>query len=131
MQKFWRTNMPHATGALVRIVNQVRNVFLLTLLLAGCCFSQTITISPKNGPPTSRLTVGGSGFPANSAVDVYFDLTDLALVATDSTGSFSKLSIQAPKSALPGTHWVTAIARSNQAAAQTAFKVRTDWSQFG
>jgi len=131
MQKFWRTNMPHATGALVRIVNQVRNVFLLTLLLAGCCFSQTITISPKNGPPTSRLTVGGTGFPANSAVDVYFDLTDLALAATDSTGAFSKVPIQAPSWVLPGIHYITAVARANQAAAQTSFNVRTDWPQFG
>jgi len=106
-------------------------IFLASSVLSGWAFTQAVTLAPKVGPPTAHISVGGSGFPANSAVDVYFDLTDLALVATDSTGSFSKLSIQAPKSALPGTHWVTAIARSNQAAAQTAFKVRTDWSQFG
>lgn len=123
--------MTHATGVLVRIASKVRGGSLLILLLAGCCFSQTITVSPKNGPPTSHLTVGGSGFPTNSVLDVYFDLTDLALAVTDSTGAFSKVSIQAPSSALPGIHYITAVARANQAAAQTSFNVRTDWPQFG
>lgn len=123
--------MTHATGVLVRIADRVRGGSLLILLLAGCCFSQTITVSPKNGPPTSHLTVGGSGFPTNSVLDVYFDLTDLALAVTDSTGAFSKVSIQAPSSALPGIHYITAVARANQAAAQTSFNVRTDWPQFG
>jgi outer membrane protein assembly factor BamB len=50
---------------------------------------------------------------------------------TDSTGTFSKITLQAPKSALPGTHYLTAVARANQAAAQTPFNVRTDWPQFG
>jgi outer membrane protein assembly factor BamB len=123
--------MTYTTAVLVRIANLLRGGLLPTLLLAGCCFSQTITVSPKNGPPTSHLTVGGTGFPANSAVDVYFDLTDMALAATDSTGAFSKVPIQAPSSALPGIHYVTGVARANQAAGQTSFNVRTDWAQFG
>ena len=79
-------------------------ILLATSALSGWAFTQTITLSTKAGPPTAHISVGGSGFPANSAVDVYFDLSELALAVTDSTGAFSKVTIQAPKSALPGIY---------------------------
>lgn len=111
-------------------LGQVRLLSCL-LLLAVTCVGQTITLSAKSGPPTSRVSVSGSGFPANTAVDVYFDTTDIALTATDAGGSFPKLAIQIPRSALPGNHYVTSVARSNSAAAQTGFVVWTAWPQFG
>ncbi len=100
-------------------------------LLAGLCFSQAkVSLSPLSGPPTTNVLVSGSGFAASAAIDIYFDTTDLALAVTGSTGSFSKIAIQVPASALPGTHTVTAVARSSGAAAQKAFLVRTNWAQF-
>lgn len=94
-------------------------------------FAQNLTLSVKTGPPTTRISVSGSGFPANTAVDLYFDTTDMALAATDSTGAFSKISIQVSASTLPGNHYVTGIARSNSSSAQAVFIVWTAWSQFG
>ena len=123
--------MTRKTDVFISFAKILCGILLVGSVLCGWGFSQTITVTPKSAPPTAHITVGGSGFPANSALDVYFDLTDLALAVTDSTGAFSKVSIQVPKSALPATHYVTAIARSNQTAAQTSFTVRTDWAQFG
>jgi hypothetical protein len=106
-------------------------VCISVLLLAGLCFSQPkVGLSPSSGPPTTNVLVSGSGFAASAAIDIYFDTTDLALAVTGSTGSFSKIAIQVPASALPGTHTVTAVARSSGAAAQKTFLVQTNWSQF-
>ena len=90
-----------------------------------------VTRSPKVGPPTTNVLVSGSGLPADDAVDIYFDTTDLALAATNSTGAFSDIPIPVPASALPGTHYVTAVARSNGEAAQTTFAVQTNWAEKG
>src|ERR1022692_1014585 len=66
----------------------------------------------------------------STAVDIYFDTTDLALTVTNSSGSFSGIKILVPASALPGTNWVTGVARVSGDAAQTPFNVRTNWAQF-
>ena len=47
-----------------------------------------ITLSPKTGPPTSTVTVSGTGLGAFKAVDIYFDTTDEALASTGADGSF-------------------------------------------
>src|SRR5690349_21293941 len=84
---------------------RVALVCLSFLWLAGVCFSQAaVSISPKVGPPTTKVLVSGSGFTPNGSVDIYFDTTDLAHVGTDSSGSFSNTPIQVPASALPGQH---------------------------
>jgi outer membrane protein assembly factor BamB len=87
-------------------------------------------LSPGTGPPTSKLTVSGANFGPNEAVDVYFDITDQALASTDGTGSFGGISIQVASSAVPGTHWVTAVGRHSGLSAQAPFTVQTDWAQF-
>ena len=64
---------------------------------AGGCWAQpAITLSPTSGPPTSKLSVSGSGFAANAAVDIYFDTKDEALVSANGQGSFSNIQITAP-----------------------------------
>jgi glucose dehydrogenase len=73
--------------------------------------------------------VSGSNFGSYEAVDVYFDTTDEALVSTNAQGQFSG-SIQVPASAVPGTHWVTAVGRHSGRSAQASFLVQTDWAQF-
>src|ERR1019366_4320747 len=55
-----------------------------------------VTLSVKAGPPTTNLSVSGSGFPASTAIDIYFDTTDLALTVTNSSGSFSGIKILVP-----------------------------------
>jgi outer membrane protein assembly factor BamB len=90
-----------------------------------------VTLSPSAGPPTSSVSVSGSNFGSYEAVDIYFDTTDEALAATNAQGAFSGTSILVPASALPGTHWITAVGRHSGLSAQTAFTVQTNWVEFG
>jgi hypothetical protein len=112
----------------------VRNfpVLSITLLFASLGFGQPkVTVSPKSNPPTTNVLVSGSGFSAYAAIDIYFDTADEALASANASGSFSKISIPVPASAVPGTHWITAVQRSNDKSAKTPFTVNTNWAEFG
>jgi len=107
-------------------------VSLWVLILAGLCFGQpSISLSRPGGPPTTQLRVSGTGFTAHAEIDIYFDTKDEALAIANSAGSFSNVAIKAPASALPGTHWVSAVQRSNDNGAQSPFWVHTNWYQAG
>ncbi|HEY6784399.1 MAG TPA: PQQ-binding-like beta-propeller repeat protein, partial [Gemmatimonadales bacterium] len=105
------------------------------LLLAGVSPAQArpalalITLSKVAGPPTSRVTVQGSGFGASETIDLKFDVRFIATAQSDATGSFSK-KITVPKAALPGNHLVKAKGESSGLFAQATFTVRTDWPTF-
>jgi len=106
-------------------------VFIAIFLLAGFCFGQpTILLSPSSGPPTTSLRVSGSGFAPYAKIDLYFGTQDEAVAVANRSGSFSQIAIPAPASALPGTHWVSAVERSGREHAQVQFEVRTGWNQF-
>lgn len=106
-------------------------VLLAFLLSSGIASAApSITLSKKSGPPTSRILVSGHGFEANVGVDIYFDTKDKALIVTDAKGEFHDAAINAPRSAHPGEHWVTALERNNDKGAQKPFLVRTNWNQF-
>jgi outer membrane protein assembly factor BamB len=90
----------------------------------------SISLSVKAGPPTTALRVSGSGFGANKAVDLFFDVTNLALAVTDSSGNFANAAIAVPQSALPGKQWITAMETDNGTSAQTPFLVQTNWSEY-
>jgi outer membrane protein assembly factor BamB len=112
--------------------NQLCLTVLSLALLGGLCFAQpAVTLSTKTGPPTTKVLVSGTGFPASAAVEIYFDVTEFALTATNATGSFSKIEIQVPASTLPGVNWITAVVDVTGEAAQAPFNVRTNWSQLG
>jgi outer membrane protein assembly factor BamB len=96
-----------------------------------------LTITPTVGPPTTSVMVSGFGFDPYATVDLYFDTTDLARATTDGSGAFGGggsfhggIAVQTPASAVPGTHWITALERSGQKLARKPFLVRTDWAQF-
>jgi outer membrane protein assembly factor BamB len=102
------------------------------LILVACQMAEAapaIKVSPASGPPTTGITAQGSGFAAFEATDVYFDTSHLVLTVTSETGTFS-CTLNAPRSAIPGVHWVTAVGRKSRLAAQKPFTVRTNWSQF-
>jgi outer membrane protein assembly factor BamB len=107
----------------------------LTLLAVCAVFpaigaqAETVALNPGLGPPTTAVAVSGTKFGANEGVDVYFDTTDLLLVVTNGTGSFSQ-TLAVLAGAQPGTHWVTAVGRKSGLIAQTPFLVRTNWAQF-
>ena len=106
-------------------------LFVACLLLGGTASAApSITLSKEFGPPTSKILVSGSGFEPNVGIDIYFDVKDEALVVTNGEGEFDHARIHAPRSARPGQHWVTAVERNNDKAAQEPFLVQTDWPQF-
>jgi outer membrane protein assembly factor BamB len=151
-------SVPHASSGLrfippstANAVRGTRLVFLLSLLLtAGLLCSgidnatamlanePVVKAQPKVGPPTTNLSVSGDSFDPYVAVDIYFDTTDVALATTNGEGSFGgwggfpggPIPVHVPASAVPGKHWITAVERNGQKAAQKAFLVRTDWAQF-
>ena len=89
-----------------------------------------LVLSRSTGPPTATVTVSGAGFGAFEAVDVYFDTTDQMLAAARSAGTFGPITVQVPASAVPGTHYLTAVGRLSGLSAQAAFTVQTDWPAF-
>jgi outer membrane protein assembly factor BamB len=114
-----------------RTGKQICLVGLTILLLAGFCFGQpAISLSRASGPPTTQLRVSGTGFAPYAKIDLYFGTKDSALAMADRAGSFSQIAIAAPASALPGTHWVSAVERSGHAGAQAKFLVSTSWTEF-
>jgi len=122
---------------------------LLLLLAAGLLCSTAaraedtlttapaVTITPTVGPPTTQVLVSGFGFDPYATVDIYFDITHLAQTTTNAAGAVGGggsfqggIPVQAPASAIPGDHWITALERSGQKLARRSFLVRTDWAQF-
>jgi outer membrane protein assembly factor BamB len=104
--------------------------FAYLLLCQIAIAAPSITVSKIPASPTNRILVTGRGFKPNQAVDIYFDYEDEVLAGANSLGSFSKIAISVPASALPGIHWVSAVERSDRTVAQVTFLVRTDWNQF-
>jgi outer membrane protein assembly factor BamB len=106
-------------------------VLLLGMALAPPALAApAVSLSPTGGPPTSTVSVSGSGFGSFKAIGIYFDETRLAGTVTDGTGSFPGTNITVPGSALPGSHLVTAVQRNGGLTAQAPFLVRTDWPGF-
>jgi outer membrane protein assembly factor BamB len=105
---------------------------MFACMLTSAAFgAAAVTISTASGPPTTKLTVSGSGFAAGRLIDIYFDTTDEVLTVSSSTGTFTKIALQVPAAALPGTHWVTATVRATGVAAQASFLVQTNWAERG
>ena len=115
-----------------RVGRQFAATCIVVLAYCALAFAApAVTLSATSGPPTTSLLISASGFPASTAVDIYFDSTDMALAVTNGSGSFSNIGLVVPTWAIPGTHWISGVARgSSGAAAQKSFTVRTNWSQY-
>ncbi len=112
--------------------------FLVTITAVGLlavmaqAVTPTLTLSPNVGPPTTTTTVSGTGFPANVAVDIYFDTVDVVLAVASPTGALSGITVQVPSAAVPGIHSITAVSRATSgSSAQASYTVQTNWSQSG
>src|SRR4051812_34194366 len=98
-----------------------------TTLWAGTAHAAlSETVTPFVAPPTQPITVAATGFAATEGVDVFFDTTDIALAATDASGTLS-IPTAVPGSAIPGTHWITLLGRRDGLAVQKSFTVHTPW----
>jgi len=89
----------------------------------------TITLNPKAGPPTTRVTVTGSGFGATETVKITFANKGVASSTTTSAGTFTA-RFRVPASAQPGGHTVTAKGQTSGSTASAPFLVQADWPQF-
>jgi outer membrane protein assembly factor BamB len=118
---------PKLIGRLLVSIVVIGGSVALTLTPAQAS-SAEIVLSPSAAPPGSVISVDGSGFGADEAVDIYFDTTEVGLAATDDTGAFSK-SITIPSDATRETHWISAVGRQS-GLAQEPFLVSSDWRQF-
>jgi outer membrane protein assembly factor BamB len=106
------------------------SLFTASAMLCGTAVAApALSLSLAAGPPTTTITVSGTGFSASALVDIYFDMTDLCLSIASGTGSVS-CAIKVPKEAQPQTLWISAVQRNTSTGAQKAFVVRTDWTQF-
>jgi outer membrane protein assembly factor BamB len=91
----------------------------------------SVLLSKTVGPPTTPITVSGSGFGPNELVDLYTGTTDAARASTSATGTFSYPGFVVPASAQPGQLWISAEGRHSGLGAQAPFVVRADWATFG
>jgi outer membrane protein assembly factor BamB len=109
--------------------------FVVAMLVWGSAMatagpgSAVILISPAVGPPTTKVTVTGTGFGLSEVVDLTLDGRPLSKVTSDPAGAFSK-RIKVPRWAFPGDHDVTATGEVSQLTASALFTVRTDWPMF-
>ena len=78
--------------------------------------------------PGANITVTASGMDPYTSMDVYFDTTDVALVASNGSG-IASLTLALPASATPVKHWITFDERSGHKAVQTPVTINTDWLQ--
>jgi len=95
--------------------------------------------APNEGAPQTFVLLQGMHFDPLTAIDIYFDSTQLASTTTDKNGSFGNgvitaagatwTRIQVPGTAQPGPHTIMAKEHSGQLSAQKSFLVWTDWPQ--
>src|SRR5712691_4685998 len=80
-----------------------------------------ITLSKVTGPPTTTVTVNGTGFGSSETVIATFDTTTkVGTTTTSSMGSFS-FGITIPATALPGSHSIQATGQSSGLTASRIF----------
>ncbi len=108
----------------------VVGVALSVAIAAPAAAATTALLSPASGPPGSSVTVSGSGFDASARVDVFLDLTDITAAFSNASGAVS-IGVQIPKSAQPGTHWISLDEVHANRGAQAQFTVFANWAQGG
>jgi outer membrane protein assembly factor BamB len=91
--------------------------------------SPSLRLSPRSGPPTSKVTAKGAGFGTSEIVVVDFGTTQVAETTTSPAGRFST-AFKVPAAAPPGRQTVTATGQTSKRLATARFLVNTNWSQF-
>jgi outer membrane protein assembly factor BamB len=89
--------------------------------------SASLALSKASGPPTSVITVTGTGFTPLKSVSVSFDGATAATAGSDSLGDFTAV-VTVPKGTLPGSYVVAA--SDSLLSATATFIVRTNWAMF-
>lgn len=102
-------------------------------------FQNTFTVgnglasSPATTPPSTGVTVTGTGFQANELVQIHWDSTSGVLLATataDGNGNISQ-GVTIPANATPGTHSLVGIGQTSGQSFTAPVNVDTSWGDFG
>src|SRR4051794_2139852 len=97
--------------------------------VASAAAATVITLRPTSGPPTSKVSISGTGFRTAEVVVVKFSTSQVLTVTTSSAGGFSGVFI-VPKTRPPGRYVVTATGQTSRLAATASFLVRTSSPEF-
>ncbi len=89
-----------------------------------------IKLSRTLGPPTTRVTVRGTGFGGIENVSITLDSTAIGSTKTSRTGMFSTGST-IPNYVSPGNFVVQSTGKTSGRSAQAIFLVQTNWNMFG
>lgn len=116
-----------ALSLCLTIIFALNTTYPLTSALAA---SSTITLSPRVGPPTTKVKISGAGFGNREKVIISFDTSQLRSIMTTLSGTYVT-SIAIPASASPGAHSIESVGQTSGLTAQTTFLVQTNWPQFG
>jgi hypothetical protein len=73
----------------------------------GFLVQPKMTVNPVSGIVGSQVDLSGTGFRASSGVTIYFDDESVKTAQTNSTGSFSSVSLNIPES-YQGSHTIKA-----------------------
>ncbi len=120
----------------MKLVTIFSLILVVTLALFGTmrftthAAATSITLSVNSGPPTTAVTVNGTGFGSSEMVTLAFDTTSVDTSTTDSNGAFTS-QITIPSSAAPGNHSVSVTGQTSGLSAQATFLVQTNWEMFG
>jgi outer membrane protein assembly factor BamB len=115
---------------LLRFKPAQAGLLLLAATISEANAASVVTVTPVVPHPSQTITVTGSGFANSEAVDLYLDTTDVLLLVSSSTGTFTA-TLSVPAGAQPGKHYATAIGRRSTDAAQIAYTVTTPWAELG
>jgi outer membrane protein assembly factor BamB len=103
--------------------------FFLAPSLAGATADPIVALAPASGPPTTPVSVTGTGFESKERLRISFSGKLVARATANKKGSFSS-SIDVPKSAKPGDHTINT--KGDQGSeAKAVFTVQVDWAQLG
>ncbi|HZU67801.1 MAG TPA: PQQ-binding-like beta-propeller repeat protein [Ktedonobacteraceae bacterium] len=92
--------------------------------------SPSITLSPAYGPPTTKVTVKGTGFGSQEQIVITIDNEPAGKSKTNQQGDFTA-KITIPKNYGPGVTPVQATGQSSGLSAQANFFINTDWPSIG
>jgi outer membrane protein assembly factor BamB len=102
---------------------------VVTVKKAAHAASPNIVLSPSSGPPSTNVTVNGTGFTSSEAITINFDSTQVGSATASSTGTFTT-SFAVPSTAQTNNHTVQAVGSTNDSAA-ASFLVPANWPTIG
>ena len=88
-----------------------------------------IVLSRSQGPPGSKIAVGGQGYDPLETVDIYEDTNLTTNVVADGSGAF-QIRVTICTCFGPATIQVKGVGRTSGLSAQAPFTVKTNWPQF-